>query len=134
MGRRLLLRAPSGMMVPATSLDSGVCERKKGSDLRRGVAQREEPGQARRPVEPDLVHREAQAVHDVHEGEGSLATLSNKTTKTQTIYYTPQGGKKTLLGSLPKGVTAGVCTKGPAGFKTVFSLKGSTSTLTQTLS
>jgi hypothetical protein len=61
-------------------------------------------------------------------------TITNKTTAAQTIYDRPTGGTKSLLGTLPAGAKAGICSEGPAGASTVFTMTGSTSRLTVTLS
>ncbi len=61
-------------------------------------------------------------------------TISNKTKKSQTISFKLGSAKKKELGKLAAGTKAGVCSKGPAGTKFTFSIKGSKSTLTLTLS
>jgi hypothetical protein len=60
-------------------------------------------------------------------------TITNKTTKSQTVQYKSGTTKKTL-GTLTKGEEAGVCTTGSKGAVGTFYIKGATSVLTVTLS
>ena len=60
-------------------------------------------------------------------------TISNKTSKGQTISVKVGTGPKRLLGTIKARTKVGVCSKGPAGTKETYSIKGSTSTLKLTL-
>jgi hypothetical protein len=60
-------------------------------------------------------------------------TISNKTKKPAVISWRVGSGPKMPLGTLPAGEKAGVCSKGPAGTKESFSIKGSKSILQLTL-
>jgi hypothetical protein len=53
-------------------------------------------------------------------------TITNKTTKAQTISYSVGSSKRKLLGTFRAGTRAGICSKGPAGTKETFFMKGST--------
>jgi hypothetical protein len=61
-------------------------------------------------------------------------TITNKTKKAQTISYKVGSGPKSPLGTLAAGQKAGICSKGTAGTKESFYLKGSKSVLHLTLS
>jgi len=60
-------------------------------------------------------------------------TITNKTTKSQVISYKIGSGSKATLGTLAAGAKGGICSKGPAGTKESFFIKGSTSVLHLTL-
>jgi hypothetical protein len=60
-------------------------------------------------------------------------TITNRTKKPAVISWRVGTGPKMLLGTLPAGQKAGVCSKGPAGTKESFSIKGSKSVLHLTL-
>lgn len=61
-------------------------------------------------------------------------SITNKTSKTQTIQFKSGTGGKKTLGSLKKGQKGAVCATGSKGAKATFFIKGAKSTLTVTLS
>lgn len=60
-------------------------------------------------------------------------TITNTTAASKVLSYKPAGGTKMLLGTLPAHAKAGICSQGPAGAKSTFYIKGSTSHLILTL-
>ena len=60
-------------------------------------------------------------------------TITNQTKKPAVISWRVGTGPKMALGTLSAGQKGGICSKGPAGTKESFSIKGSTSVLHLTL-